>query len=285
MPITEFAARMGIAERTVSLWESKGARVTPTPGMQQVLDVALERAPDTVKDRFALLCTQRHRAAGRDGEEDDVASDLNRRELLRLLAMTAPALAMVSGDPVDTERLAARTADCSAALLADYGKVNARLWRVYAQAAPKRAVLPLVNTHLAVIASRLRDADGTAREELCVLASDLFQLSGEIFFDQNRYTDAAHCYTLAAHAAREARSADLWSCAMTRHSFIYVYSREFAGAVPMLDAATGIARKGDRSLSTWQWASCIRAQALAAARSTSGSLEGPCALEQNPQRL
>jgi hypothetical protein len=50
---------------------------------------------------------------------------------------------------------------------------------------------------------------------------------------------------------------------MTRHSFIYVYGSEFPGAVPMLEAATGIARRGDRSLSTWQWASCVRAQALA----------------------
>jgi len=56
-------------------------------------------------------------------------------------------------------------------------------------------VLPLVNDHLTVITSRLRNAREAARRELCALASDLFQLSGEIFFDQNRYTDAAHCYT------------------------------------------------------------------------------------------
>jgi hypothetical protein len=58
---------------------------------------------------------------------------------------------------------------------------------------------------------------------------------------------------------------------MTRHSFIYVYGREFPGAVPMLEAATGIARKGDRSLSTWQWASCVRAQALAGLGDLAGS--------------
>lgn len=264
MPITSFAAFTGIAERTISLWERRGAGITPTPDMQEILDTSLRvRASDAVKDRFALLCAQRQAANGSGGGNDDVASDLNRRELLRLLAITGPALAMASGDPVDTERLASTTADCSPALLAEYGKVNARLWRVYADAAPKRAVLPLVNAHLTVITSRLRDAREAARPELCALASDLFQLSGEVFFDQNRYTDAAHCYTIAADAAREGKSADLWSCAMTRHSFIYVYGNEFPGAVPMLEAATGIARRGDRSLSTWQWASCVRAQALA----------------------
>jgi transcriptional regulator with XRE-family HTH domain len=271
MPITEFSARTGIAERTISLWERKGAAVTPTPNMQQILDLTLELAPDSVKDRFALLCAQRRRGINAGSEDEDVVSDLNRRELLRLLAITAPALAMASGDPVDPERLTSTTADCSPALLAEYGKVNARLWHVYAQATPKRAVLPLVNEHLAVITSRLRDAREAPRQKLCVLASDLFQLSGEIFFDQNRYTDAAHCYTLAADAAREGRSADLWACALTRHSFVYVYGHEFPGAVPMLEAATSIARKGDRSLSTWQWASCVRAQALAGLGNSAGS--------------
>jgi tetratricopeptide (TPR) repeat protein len=263
MPITEFANFTGIAERTISLWERRGAGITPTPNMQEVLDVSLLRSSDAVKDRFAVLCAQRQAAAGPNDGDDDVASDLNRRELLRLLAITGPALALGPGDTIDTERLTSENAECSTALLAEYSKMNARLWRVYAQAAPKRAVLPLVNEHLTVITSRLRDAHDAGRQRLCVLASDLFQLSGEIFFDQNRYTDAAHCYTLAADAAREGGSADLWSCAMTRHSFVYVYGREYHGAVPMLEAATRIARKGDRSLSTWQWANCVRAQALA----------------------
>lgn len=264
VPITEFSALTGISERTISLWERRGAGITPTPSMQEILDTTLGRwACDEIKDRFALLCAQRRGPTGPDGGDSDVAFDLNRRELLRLLAITAPALAMAPGDPVDIERLASSTADCSPALLAEYGKVNVRLWRTYARAVPKRGVLPLVNKHLTVIINRLRDAREPARHGLCALASDLFQLSGEIFFDQNRYTDAAHCYTLAADTAREGKSADLWSCALTRHSFLYVYGRGYPEAVPMLEAATEIARKGDRSLSTWQWASCVHAQALA----------------------
>jgi tetratricopeptide (TPR) repeat protein len=257
MPITEFAARLGIAERSISLWERKGAGVTPVPQMQQILDVALEQASDAAKDRFALLCAQGRETAD-SGGNDDVAFDMNRRELLRLLAITGPALAFA---PPGSSR---------AVPLDDYAQANARLWRVYAQAAPKRSVLPLVNAHLSVITSRLREATGQARTRLCSLASDVFQLAGEIFFDGNRYTDAAHCYTLAADAAREAGDADLWSCAMTRHSFIYVYGQEFPAAVPMLDAATGIAKRGDRALPTWQWASCVRAQALAGLKDERG---------------
>jgi transcriptional regulator with XRE-family HTH domain len=271
MPITEFAVKLGIGERTISQWESKGTGLVPTPGMQQVLDAALHLAPDPVKDRFALLCAQRHAGTAGSAADDDVMSDLNRRELLRLLAITGVAVGTTG--QLDAERLGSPGADTGPALLAEYGKVNARLWQVYAQAAPKRAVLPFVNSHLTVITRRLRDAGGDARKRLCSLTAELFQLAGEIFFDGNRYTDAAHCYTLAADAAREAGAADLWSCAMTRHSFVYVYGRDFRAAVPMLDAAAAIARNGDRSLPAWQWASCVRAQALAGTGNLAGCEE------------
>jgi hypothetical protein len=264
MPITEFATGLlGIAERTISNWESKRAAAIRVPDMARVLDTALQMAPDPVKDRFALLRAQRQASSGTwPAAVDDAMSDLNRRELLRLIAIAGAAVS-APGTPLDVERLGAAGADTSPALLAEYGKVNARLWLVYSRTVPKRSVLPLVNAQLAVVTGRLRGAGGAARTRLCGLASELFQLAGEIFFDGNRYADAAHCYTLAADTAREAGAADLWSCSMTRHSFIYVYGRDFEDAVPMLDAAASIARNGDRALPAWQWASCVRAQALA----------------------
>lgn len=265
MPITEFAAYLGIAEGTVSKWERKLAAVAPTPGMQQILDVALERAPAAVQDRFTLLRASRRE--NRSGAGDDPGADVNRRELLRLLSIGGAALAL--GEPLDRERIVSQSGPADAGLLAEYGKVNASMWRVYAQAAPKASVLPLVNDQLLIITGRLR-LGGSGRRQLCALASDMFQLAGEIAFDANRYAEAAHCYTLAATAARDGEAPDLWACAMTRHSFVYVYSRDFAAAEPMLDLAAGIARKGDRALSTRQWVSAVRAQALAGLRDLKG---------------
>lgn len=265
MPITEFAAYLGIAEGTVSKWERKLAAVVPTPGMQQVLDVALERASAAAQDRFTLLRASRRRPAS--GPGDDSGTDVNRRELLRLLSIGGAALAL--GEPLDQERLATRPGLADAGLIAEYGKVNARMWRVYAQAAPKASILPLVNDQLGIITGRLR-LGGPKRRQLCALASDMFQLAGEIAFDGNRYAAAAHCYTLAATAAREGDAADLWACAMTRHSFVYVYSRDFAAAGPMLDLAAGIARKGDRNLSARHWVSAVHAQVLAGLRDFKG---------------
>jgi len=51
--VRDFAARLGVGIRTVNRWEARQAGITPLPYMQQVLDTALERASDEVKDRFA----------------------------------------------------------------------------------------------------------------------------------------------------------------------------------------------------------------------------------------
>jgi hypothetical protein len=50
---------------------------------------------------------------------------------------------------------------------------------------------------------------------------------------------------------------------MTRHAFISVYERRFAEAVPMLELAGRLARRGDRQLSTRYWVSAVTAQAFA----------------------
>lgn len=49
-----FAAHLGVAVRTVATWHQK-PDITPRSEMQQALDTALEKAPETAKDRFAAL--------------------------------------------------------------------------------------------------------------------------------------------------------------------------------------------------------------------------------------
>ncbi|MEV6074514.1 MULTISPECIES: NUDIX hydrolase [unclassified Streptomyces] len=50
----QFAARLGIAARTVAAWHSD-ASLVPRREMQQLLDTAHEQAPPAVRQRFALL--------------------------------------------------------------------------------------------------------------------------------------------------------------------------------------------------------------------------------------
>jgi hypothetical protein len=196
--------------------------------------------------------------------------DMNRRELLRLMSMAGALLAVPHvEDQLDGERLndvARRMGRLDTATVDQYAALNARLWSDFASSTSKAATFPSVRNQLSVLVGALRRSPGpTMRQRLCALAADLFQLAGEIFFDCNQYTEAAHCYTLAATASREANAFDLWACAMTRHAFICVYERQFDSAAPMLELAAGLAQRGDSSLSTRHWVNAVHAQALAGA--------------------
>jgi hypothetical protein len=90
-----------------------------------------------------------------------------------------------------------------------------------------------------------------------------YSVPSSSFSDNSQYTDAAHCYTLAATASKEAGAFDLWACAMIRHAFISVYERQFNKAAPMLELAVGLAHRGDGTLSTLHWGSAVQARALA----------------------
>lgn len=128
----------------------------------------------------------------------------------------------------------------------------------------KRTTLPFVRKQIDSLTNALRCSHGeNAHKRLCTLAGDLFQLAGEIFFDSNQYAHAAHCYTVAAKASKEANEFDLWACAITRHAFIGIYERQFDKSLHMLDLAIDIASRGDSNLSTRQWVHAVRAQSLA----------------------
>ncbi|MGQ0841771.1 helix-turn-helix domain-containing protein [Actinokineospora sp.] len=194
--------------------------------------------------------------------------DMNRRDLLRLFSMTGALLALPAAESAvdDAERLAAaaRTGGVDSAAVAEFEQFNSHLWRVYALAPTKSQVLPLVRAQFDVLSEGLRRPQTPAsRQRLCALSADLFQLAGEIFFDGDRYTDAAHCYTLAATAGKEANAFDLWACGLTRHAFIAVYEHRFAEAAPLLELAADLAHRGDPALSTRYWVAAVQAETFA----------------------
>ncbi|MFD1050388.1 hypothetical protein ACFQ1S_35105, partial [Kibdelosporangium lantanae] len=189
-----------------------------------------------------------------DREDLTEIEHMHRRDALRVISMVGALLAL---PPAEEEPEAVTE-------LKNFAQLNTHLWQVFALASCKAEVLPLVRSHQHTLATSLAAPQGPAtRQRLCVLNADLYQLAGEIHFDRNAYTDAAHCYTLAAEASKDAKAFDLWACAMTRHAFLSVYERQFDDAKPMLELASALARRGDPSLSTRYWVAAVQAETFA----------------------
>lgn len=182
--------------------------------------------------------------------------DMHRREAIRMASMVAAMLAL---RPTVDDSLADTDFDVT-----DYTQFNTALWTIYASAASKAEVLPLVRTQLGVLTAELERGHSVAvTQQIAAAASDLYQLKGEIHFDGNDYTLAADSYDLAARNGETAGDFDLWACAMIRHSFLSIYERRFDSAAPMLDLAAGLARRGDTSLSTRYWVAAVQAETFA----------------------
>ena len=286
LSIRAFAAHLGVDARTVNKWEARGNTITLLPDTQSLLDTALDRAPEEVKIRFVQTLdssgqahhTNRTRPVERvtplTSLVDEVvptaagesSEDMMRRELLRLLSMAGVHVTMCGADG-QRDRLDRSSLDLGRldeVTVGEYAMLNEHLWRVFVLSKFKGTVLPLVRDQFDVLVASLNRSRGLpVHQRLCELTSELLQLAGEIFFDANEYSDAAHCYTLAAAASKEASAFDLWACAMTRHAFIEMYERRYDKAVPMLELAARLAQRGDESLSTRYWVSAVQAQAFA----------------------
>jgi transcriptional regulator with XRE-family HTH domain len=261
------AAELGVDRTTVGRWER--GETDPQPYVRAGLCKALKVTPaelDTLisfdRDHEKLLPARRD-AFGNTGvvpSPDPMGEpdDMHRRELLRLLSVAAVTVTMPG------EASIVRSGVLGAADLTQYAALNAHLWQVYGMSQAKRQVYPLVCQQLAVLTRQMGTSQPRAiHRQLCTLACDLFQLAGEISFDGNRYTDAAHCYALAATAGREAQANDQWACALTRQAFVSMYDNQHGQAADILTAAARVTRHGDSQLCTRHWIAAVHAQAHA----------------------
>ncbi len=254
------AAALHVDRSTVIRWEA--GDYAPLPYLWPKLARLLGQSQQQLRE---LIGDNSDTRSDTDGASVD-SEEIMRRELLHLFAMVGVLVTTPDTDgqldplgycPNNSGRFGGVT-------IGEYGMLNEHLWRVFVLSKSKGAVLPLVRSQLDVLMVSLNQSRGlSTHQRLCELTSGLLQLAGEIFFDANKYTDAAHCYTLAATASKEACAFDLWACAMTRHAFIGMYERNFEKVESMLELAARLARRGDESLSTRYWVSAVQAQAFA----------------------
>ncbi|MET9317246.1 helix-turn-helix transcriptional regulator [Kribbella sp. NPDC003505] len=255
------AEHLGVDRSTVARWESGGT--VPVPFARPRLAAALGVSRAELNAVLGDSGLSGSRPAAETVAPGSLAeTDLPRRGLLRLLSLAGTVIAGAELVGDRSEFLADGPLEVGS--VSELANFNQQLWRIFAMATAKQAVYPLVTQQLAQLVERLKRTHRAAtRQALCELTCDLFQLAGEVFFDNDQYTSAAHCYTLAAQAAREAGARDMWACALTRHAFISVYEQQFAETVPMLTSAADLAANGDSALSTRYWVSAVQAEAAA----------------------
>lgn len=80
--IRGFAEHLGVEPRTVAKWEQRGATITLLPESQGLLDTALRRAPEEVRERFGAM---------RSGGDDSPVCQVVGSETLSLAVATAVA--------------------------------------------------------------------------------------------------------------------------------------------------------------------------------------------------
>ncbi|MFJ5614251.1 transcriptional regulator [Streptomyces sp. NPDC093221] len=273
----------GCTPRLIAAWE-RGEVASPRPVYERVLhkltgrsltDLGFSPRRATISTvavtvrRATYGRTRTRTATGHGGpihidnafvQEPDSGTleDMIRREFLRLVSVTGAIVALPQ--PVaPPETGAAPTED-----MRERSTLNADLWSVYGLTSTKQSVYPLVREQLASLTSALRGGQRASdHRELCGMVGDIAQLAGEVWFDANRYTEAAQCYLLAGDASKEAGDRDLWACALVRHSFVSLYARQYEEALPLLEAAAALARNGDGELPTRHWVASVRAQVLA----------------------
>lgn len=266
-------------------WERRGPTLILRAVNAAIMDTTLARATDEQRSRFQLRCAELRRehtlpeppipAPKLDGDDPNrqsapgspqhlmEISDMNRRELMRVLGVASASLAA----PVDWDRIVAAssgTGRIDAADASEYASINAGLWRSYSGAVTKADTFPAVREHLDMLIDGVRRArDDHVRRHLSELTAEALQLSGEILFDNDDYDTAAHCYTLAAAFSKEAEAFDLWACALTRHAYLGIYNKQHDAVIPLLESASQLARRGDTTLTTRYWVQAVQAQAFA----------------------
>jgi len=195
---------------------------------------------------------------------ENVAMEKNRREVFHLLRSAGAALVLPFLD-LDWERTLdafIKPSQLDEVVLNNLEAIQSHLWSLYLVASVKPSVLNGALGQLKMLVQFLRDPHpASAHLKLCLLASEISQLVGELFFDMNDHDAAQSCYVFAAAAAKEAQSYDLWSCALIRHAFLPLYREHHKEALSILREANTLARRGDSSLPTRYWVAAIEAEA------------------------
>jgi len=124
-------------------------------------------------------------------------------------------------------------------------------------------LLTYVLGQLEVVTALLERAPSTStRQRLALIAGELAQVSGEIFFDLKENEKAERYYDIAITASRVAQNDIMQAISLGRKSFIPIYEHEAQRALPLLHHANTLLAQNS-PYTTRAWLSAVEAEALA----------------------
>ena len=258
MSIKENGKEPGVNADMVGQWE-RGIK-TPSPYYREKLCQIYGTQADQLGFQISPVVL-----SAQNLTENNIMNS-KRRELLYLLSLAGTALTLPFPD-LDWDRISkvqVKPSLLDDVVLDDLETMNTHYWRAYLASSPKKLVLDGVLRQLKMLVGFLKEPHvAFLHTRLCSIASDLSQLTGEIFLDVNDYDAAQSCYVFSAFAAKEALAYDLWACAFIRHSFLPIFDEQYQDALPLLYQARKLAQHGNHSLTTRFWTEAVSADAYA----------------------
>jgi hypothetical protein len=239
MSMEEFAHGAEVSTQTIMRAE-RGESINP--GSARAIARFLGRSPAELGLRV--------RGAG-PPEED---GEMKRRELLSLINVAGATLGWPALSDIDWSRLDATVTGrvgIDDAALRDRAALNRSLWQAFwASTRPGELLAPVQDQVQQLMRLRAGVRSLAQARRLCSLLGEAGQLAGAILCNEGHDTAAAGCLTVAAAAAREAGDYDLWAAILIWHAYLPIFDRRPLEALPILQAASQIARRGDGALAT-----------------------------------
>ena len=273
LSVRDFAARLGVAVRTVNKWEARQADITPLPHMQEVLDTALARASDEAKARFAAANraeVPEHKTAQTSGQPVRGAMlpvVVNGRLMFMPIDADALAVAPLVGhaDMESLERLgsAARQPSRIDPIAVEHLELVTQTHRSLYHDLSSVELIPAVTGHLQVTTLLLGGTQRLPlRRRLAAIAVESAGHAAWLFHDLGDQHSAARYYSVAGVAIREAGDPALDAYVRGFRSLVKGSHGQAREALGLAQGAVEIAERSGTA-TTRAWLASLEAQALA----------------------
>jgi transcriptional regulator with XRE-family HTH domain len=239
---------------------------------QEATDEQKERSTSALNSTaFEIVSLSQH------AETEDM--DKSRRDFLQTLGFAGVVLTvspqeLLSPYPFEElSRALAKSSNIDETVLDEFEIITKSYWRLRTTTA-SCDLLSGVLGHLRTITKLLQAPQlPTIRRRLCSMASEVGQITGQIYFDLNDYNQARAYYKVSIDAAQEAENTALWAVGLGRMSFLSTYNGHANDAILLLQEAQYLAtQRQDTSAIIRCWLAAVEAEAQSSIQKTKDCL-------------